>query len=95
MQQSQKNIMLTSAEATATFPLLAPDTFTGVDRSVVVLSPTCVKNIIISPTRTFPVTHNSPLKTNNKNHLAINVRSPAEYCASTRKCTRVKLRISR
>ena len=52
--------MLTSPTATATFPLLAPDTTTGVYRSVVVLSPTCVKNIIISPTRTFPVTHNSP-----------------------------------
>jgi hypothetical protein len=41
------------------------------------------------------VTNNSPLKTTNKNHLAIAIPSPAEYCASTRQCTRVKLRASR
>jgi hypothetical protein len=42
-QQSQENIMLTSPTASATPPLLAPETTTGVYRSVVVPSPTCVE----------------------------------------------------
>ena len=53
-QQSQENILLTSPTASATFPLLAPETTTGVYRSVLVPSPTCAERDHHQPNTHIP-----------------------------------------
>ena len=53
-QQSQENILLTSPTAIATFPLLAPETTTGVYRSVLVPSPTCAERYHHQPNTHIP-----------------------------------------
>ena len=49
-----RNILLTSPTASATAPLLAPETTTGVYRSVVVPSPTCAEKHHHKPNTHIP-----------------------------------------
>ena len=61
-QQSQENILLTSPTAIATFPLLAPETTTGVNRLVVVPSPTCAEKHDHQPNIHIPHDTQRPLE---------------------------------
>jgi hypothetical protein len=61
-QQSQENILLTSPTASATFPLLAPETTTGVYRSVLVPSPTCAERYHHQPNIHIPHDTQRPLE---------------------------------